>query len=137
MNIHPIIDEPPSFPQTVLRLLTGSTHCCDWCEKRWIKVHRTGQLECRNRRCPYCGQYGMTDRVEIERRCGMIMGARHGHMTLTWLPDRGRHGTRSWVLATHDGDSIRRIRLSRNELGDLEAILQSIANEKKELRSRR
>ena len=25
----------------------------------------------------------MTDRVEIERRCGMIMGARHGHMTLT------------------------------------------------------
>lgn len=36
----------------------------------------------------------MTDRVEIERRCGMIMGARHGHMTLTWLPDRGRHGTR-------------------------------------------
>lgn len=31
----------------------------------------------------------MTDRVEIERRCGMIMGARHGHMTLTWLPDRG------------------------------------------------
>lgn len=40
MNIHPIIDEPPSFPQTVLRLLTGSTHCCDWCEKRWIKVHR-------------------------------------------------------------------------------------------------
>lgn len=55
MNIHPIIDEPPSFPQTVLRLLTGSTHCCDWCEKRWIKVHRTGQLEYRNRRCPYCG----------------------------------------------------------------------------------
>ena len=47
MNIHPIIDKPPSFPQTVLRLLTGSTHCCDWCEKRWIKVHRTGQLECR------------------------------------------------------------------------------------------
>lgn len=23
----------------------------------------------------------MTDRVEIERRCGMIMGARHGHDT--------------------------------------------------------
>lgn len=43
----------------------------------------------------------MTDRVEIERRCGMIMGARHGHMTLTWLPDRGRHGTRTWVLSTH------------------------------------
>ena len=42
----------------------------------------------------------MTDRVEIERRCGMIMGARHGHMTLTWLPDRGRHGTRTWVPAT-------------------------------------
>jgi hypothetical protein len=79
----------------------------------------------------------MTDRVEIERRCGMIMGARHGHMTLTWLPDRGRHGTRTWVLATHDGDSIRRIRLSRNELGDLEDILQSIANEEKELRDGR
>lgn len=31
----------------------------------------------------------MTDRVEIERRCGMIMGARHGHMTLTWLPRQG------------------------------------------------
>lgn len=45
----------------------------------------------------------MTDRVEIERRCGMIMGARHGHMTLTWLPDRGRHGTRTWVLSTMTG----------------------------------
>ena len=76
----------------------------------------------------------MTDRVEIERRCGMIMGARHGHMTLTWLPDRGRHGTRSWVLATHDGDSIRHIRLSWNELGDLAAILQSITNKKRERR---
>lgn len=65
MNIHPIIDEPPSFPQTVLRLLTGSTHCCDWCEKRWIKVHRTGQLECRNRRCPYCGH-----RYEDSYECG-------------------------------------------------------------------
>lgn len=49
----------------------------------------------------------------------------------------GRNGTRSWVLATHDGDSIRRIRLSRNELGDLEDILQSIANEEKELRGGR
>lgn len=38
MNIHPIIDEPPSFPQTVLRLLTGSTHCCDWCAKRERKA---------------------------------------------------------------------------------------------------
>ena len=38
---------------------------------------------------------------------------------------------RSWVLATHDGDSIRRIRLSWNELGDLEDILQSIANERR------
>ena len=72
---------------------------------------------------------GMTDRVEIERRCGMIMGARHGHMTLTWLPDRGRHGTRTWVLATHDGDTVRRIRLNANELGELAGILQAIANE--------
>ena len=71
----------------------------------------------------------MTDRVEIERRCGMIMGARHGHMTLTWLPDRGRQGTRTWVLSTHDGDTVRRIRLSRNELGELAGILQAIANE--------
>ena len=67
---------------------------------------------------------------------------RHGHrcllhVTLSWIPGDGRNGTRSWVLATHDGDSIRRIRLSRNELGDLEAILQSITNEKKELRGRR
>lgn len=72
---------------------------------------------------------GMTDRVEIERRCGMIMGARHGHMTLTWLPDRGRHGTRTWVLSTHDGDTVRRIRLNANELGELAGILQAIANE--------
>lgn len=69
MNIHPIIDEPPSFPQTVLRLLTGSTHCCDWCEKRWIKVHRTGQLECRNRRCPYCGQYGCPRAEKHWKKC--------------------------------------------------------------------
>lgn len=75
--------------------------------------------------------------VEIERRCGMVTGASCGHVTLSWIPGDGRNGTRSWVLATHDGDSIRRIRLSRNELGDLEDILQSIANEKKELRGRR
>lgn len=71
----------------------------------------------------------MTDGVEIERRCGMIMGARHGHMTLAWLPDRGRHGTRTWVLSTHDGDTVRRIRLNANELGELAGILQAIANE--------
>lgn len=58
MSIHPIIDKPPSFPQTVLRLFTGSTHCCDWCEARWHKVHHTGQLEAQSRRCPYCGQCG-------------------------------------------------------------------------------
>ena len=77
MNIHPIIDEPPSpiideppsFPQTVLRLLTGSTHCCDWCEKRWIKVHRTGQLEYRNRRCPYCWQYGCPRAEKHWKKC--------------------------------------------------------------------
>lgn len=38
------------------------------------------------------------------------------------------------VLATHDGGSIRRIRLSWNELGDLAAILQSIANAERERR---
>lgn len=58
--------------------------------------------------------------VEIERRCGMVTGASCGNVTLSWIPGDGRNGTRSWVLATHDGDSIRRIRLSRNELGDLE-----------------
>lgn len=75
--------------------------------------------------------------VEIERRCGMVTGASCGHVTLSWIPRDGRNGTRSWELSTHDGDSIRRIRLSRNELGDLEAILQSITNEKKELGGRR
>lgn len=66
--------------------------------------------------------------VEIERRCGMVTGASCGHVSLSWIPGNGRNGTRSWVLATHDGGSIRRIRLSRNELGDLATILQSIAN---------
>lgn len=65
--------------------------------------------------------------VEIERRCGMVTGASCGHVTLSWIPGDGRNGTRSWVLATHDGDSIRRIRLSWNELGDLEDILQSMS----------
>ena len=72
--------------------------------------------------------------VEIERRCGMVTGASCGNVTLSWIPGDGRNGTRSWVLATHDGGSIRR---SRNELGDLEDILQSIANEEKELRGGR
>lgn len=70
--------------------------------------------------------------VEIERRCGMVTGASCGHVTLSWIPGDGRNGTRSWVLATHDGGSIR-LRLSWNELGDLAAILQSIANEEKEM----
>lgn len=72
--------------------------------------------------------------VEIERRCGMVTGASCGHVSLTWLPGDGRHGVRSWVLATHDGGSIRRIRLSWNELGDLATILQSIANKERERR---
>lgn len=71
--------------------------------------------------------------VEIERRCGMVTGASCGHVTLSWIPGNGRNGTRSWVLDTHDGGSIRRIRLSRNELGDLAAILQSITNKEKEM----
>ena len=72
----------------------------------------------------------MKPEIEVERRAGMITGASCGHTSLTWLPSAGRHGVRTWVLSTHDGDIIRRIRLSRNELGDLEAILQSITNEK-------
>lgn len=72
--------------------------------------------------------------VEIERRCDLITGASCGHVSLSWIPGNGRNGTRSWVLATHDGGSIRRIRLSRNELGDLVTILQSIANAERERR---
>ena len=72
--------------------------------------------------------------VEIERRCDLITGASCGHVSLSWIPGNGRSGTRSWVLATHDGGSIRRIRLSRNELGDLATILQSIANAERERR---
>lgn len=67
--------------------------------------------------------------VEIERRCGMVTGASCGHVTLSWIPGDGRNGTRSWVLATHDGDTVRRIRLNANELGELAGILQAIANE--------
>lgn len=66
-----------------------------------------------------------------------ITGPPAGMMTLSWIPGDGRNGTAHGCWPTHAGDSIRRIRLSRNELGDLEAILQSIANEKKELRGRR
>lgn len=72
--------------------------------------------------------------VEIERRCDLITGASCGHVSLSWIPGDGRNGTRSWVLAIHDGGSIRRIRLSWNELGDLAAILQSIANAERERR---
>lgn len=72
--------------------------------------------------------------VEVERRCDLITGASCGHVSLSWIPGNGRNGTRSWVLATHDGGSIRRIRLSRNELGDLATILQSITNKKRERR---
>lgn len=72
--------------------------------------------------------------VEIGRRCDLITGASCGHVSLSWIPGDGRNGTRSWVLATHDGGSIRRIRLSWNELGDLAAILQSIANAERERR---
>ncbi|MFQ9133313.1 MAG: hypothetical protein ACLR5M_06145 [Bifidobacterium longum] len=72
--------------------------------------------------------------VEIERRCDLITGASCGHVSLSWIPGNGRNGTRSWVLATHDGGIIRRIRLSRNELGDLATILQSIANAERERR---
>lgn len=76
----------------------------------------------------------MKPEIEVERRAGMITGASCGHVSLSWIPGDGRNGTRSWVLATHDGGSIRRIRLSWNELGDLAAILQSIANTERERR---
>lgn len=72
--------------------------------------------------------------VEIERRCDMVTGASCGHVSLSWIPGNGRHGVRTWVLSTDDGGSIRRIRLSRNELGDLATILQSIANAERERR---
>lgn len=36
----------------------------------------------------------MKPEIEVERRAGMITGASCGHTSLTWLPDRGRHGTR-------------------------------------------
>lgn len=71
----------------------------------------------------------MKPEIEVERRAGMITGASCGHTSLTWLPSAGRHGVRTWVLSTDDGGTIRRIRLSRNELGELAAILQSITNE--------
>lgn len=66
--------------------------------------------------------------MEIERRCGMVTGASCGHVDLSWIPGNGRHGTRTWVLSTHDGDTVRRIRLNANELGELAGILQAIAN---------
>ena len=59
----------------------------------------------------------------------MVTGASCGHVSLSWIPGNGRHGTRTWVLATHDGDTVRRIRLNANELGELAGILQAIANE--------
>lgn len=71
----------------------------------------------------------MKPEIEVERCAGMITGASCGHTSLTWLPDRGRHGTRTWVLSTHDGDTVRRIRLSPGEIGCLAGILQTIANE--------
>ena len=71
----------------------------------------------------------MKPEIEVERRAGMITGASCGHVSLTWLPSAGRHGVRTWVLSTHDGDTVRRIRLNANELGELAGILQAIANE--------
>lgn len=71
----------------------------------------------------------MKPEIEVERRAGMITGASCGHTSLTWLPSAGRHGVRTWVLSTHDGDTVRRIRLNANELGELAGILQAIANE--------
>lgn len=71
----------------------------------------------------------MKPEIEVERRAGMITGASCGHVSLTWLPGDGRHGVRTWVLSTHDGDTVRRIRLNANELGELAGILQAIANE--------
>lgn len=71
----------------------------------------------------------MKPEIKVERRAGMITGASCGHTSLTWLPGDGRHGVRTWVLSTADGVTIRRIRLSPNEIGCLAGILQTIANE--------
>lgn len=71
----------------------------------------------------------MKTEIKVERRAGVITGASCGHTSLAWLPGDGRHGVRTWVLSTADGGTIRRIRLSPNEIGCLAGILQTIANE--------
>ena len=56
---------------------------------------------------------------------GRLMRAYEPHLAARQGPSR----TRTWVLSTHDGDTVRRIRLNANELGELAGILQAIANE--------
>lgn len=67
-------------------------------------------------------------KVKLEYRCGYVMGASCRNTTLTWQPGDGRHGTHQWVLSTDDCGTIRRIRLSLNELDDLAAIMQAVTN---------
>lgn len=66
--------------------------------------------------------------VQVERRCGMVTGATCRNVGLSWLPAGGRHGTRTWVLSTQNGDTTRRIRLSPNEIGALTDILRMLAD---------
>ena len=70
----------------------------------------------------------MKPEIEVERRAGMITGASCGHTSLTWLPGDGRHGVRTWVLSTQNGDTTRRIRLSHDEIGALTDILWMLAD---------
>ncbi|NMM99346.1 hypothetical protein G1C97_2304 [Bifidobacterium sp. DSM 109959] len=55
---HPRIDMPPTFLQSVTRILTGSEHCCEWCYERYLTTHHIDQDAIPCKRCPYCGQYG-------------------------------------------------------------------------------
>lgn len=66
--------------------------------------------------------------VHVERRCGMVAGATCRNVGLSWLPAGGRHGTRTWVLSTQNGDTTRRIRLSPDEIGALTDILWMLAD---------
>lgn len=66
--------------------------------------------------------------VHVERRCGMVTGATCRNVGLSWLPADGRHGTRTWVLSTQNGDTTRRIRLSHDEIGALTDILWMLAD---------
>lgn len=73
-------------------------------------------------------QHHQMSGVHVERRCGMVTGATCRNVGLSWLPAGGRHGTRTWVLSTQNGDTTRRIRLSHDEIGALTDILWMLAD---------